>query len=115
MSREGNELKGQLIGFGIFLVLIAAACGIGAAFDVLGEVLKIFIGFFPFIAEVAVVAIEDYLQSAYFWVSVVLFVLSSVGIYLSYREKKILYGTISFICDVASIVSMIANFANCTY
>ena len=99
---------------GVILILLFLAGGFVAVFQALGIWAQVFVGFFPLFAPAFKQAIKDYLSSAYFIVGVILIVLSSFGICLSVKEKKILYAVISGIVDLISIVSLISNFVACS-
>ena len=107
-------MKKPLISLGVFLVLLFIAGGFVAVFQGLETIVNVFIHIFPIFAPAFRQAIEDYLSSAYFIVGVILIILSSFGIYLSVKEKKILYAVISGIVDLISIVSLISNFVACS-
>ena len=68
---------------------------------------------FPVFSPVFTQALEDYVTSAYFIVGIIIFALSSVGIYLSVRFKKGLFLVVSIVVDIISLISIISNFASC--
>ena len=106
-------MKKQLISLGVLLALLFIAGGFTALFQGLDIIGQVFIHIFPLFAPAFNQALEDYLTSAYFIVGVIIFVLSSLGVYLSVRFKKTLYFVVSIVLDVVSLVSLIANFAAC--
>ncbi len=106
-------MKRALISFGVLLVLLFIAGGFVAVFQGLEVIGQVFTHILPIFAPAFKQAMEDYLSSAYFIVGVILIILSSLGIYLSVKEKKVLYAVISAIVDLISIVSLISNFAAC--
>ena len=106
-------MKRALISFGVLLVLLFIAGGFVAVFQGLEVIGQVFVHILPIFAPTFKQAIEDYLSSAYFIVGVILIILSSLGIYLSVKEKKVLYAVISAIVDLISIISLISNFAAC--
>ena len=97
----------------IFLALILLVGGVTVAFQVLGLWAQIFIGFFPLFVPGFTQTLKDYLASAYFVVGAIIALLSSAGIALSIKEKKILYAIISGIINIISLISLISNFACC--
>ena len=106
-------MKRALISFGVLLVFLFIAGGFVAVFQGLEVIWQVFIHILPIFAPTFKQTIENYLSSAYFIVGVILIIFSSLGIYLSVKEKKILYTVISAIVDLISIVSLISNFAAC--
>lgn len=106
-------MKRALISFGVLLLLLFIAGGFVAIFQGLEVIGQVFIHILPIFAPTFKQAIGDYLSSAYFIIGVILIILSSLGIYLSVKEKKAIYAVISAIVDLISIVSLISNFAAC--
>jgi len=95
----------------IIAILVILFC-IGG-FTLVGEALNIwkevFVGFFPFLYEVGKMAIEDYLTSPYFFVGVILALLSAVGIWVGAKGGKVLYLIVSIIVEVISLASIFGN------
>ena len=108
-------MKRQLINIGIVFAVLFVAGGFTAVFQGLEIIGQVFVHIFPIFIPAFKQAIEDYLTSAYFIVGVILIVLSSFGIFLSVRAKKVLYLIVSIVVDVLSVLSLIFNFASCTY
>ena len=106
-------MKRALISFGVLLLLLFIAGGFVAIIQGLEVIGQVFIHILPIFAPTFKQAIGDYLSSAYFIIGVILIILSSLGIYLSVKEKKVLFTVISAIVDLISIVSLISNFAAC--
>lgn len=99
----------------VILILLFVVGGFVAVFQALGIWAQIFVGFFPILAPAFKQAIEDYLTSAYFVVSIIIFVLStSFGIVLTIKEKKILYAIVSGIIDFVTLASIISNLTCCS-
>ncbi len=89
--------------------IVLAFGGIGALVNLWSGVVQIFIAFFPFFAEVGKMAIEDYLTSPYFIVSVIMTIASCFGIWFGKTGGKILYLIVSIITLLISIVSIGSN------
>ena len=77
--------------------------------EALGVIGEVFIAFFPIFFDVAKSSIEDYLTSPYFITGVVMSVASAFGIWFGAKGGKILFLTVSIICEIASVVSILAN------
>ena len=77
--------------------------------EALGVIGGVFIAFFPIFFDVAKSSIEDYLTSPYFITGVVMSVASAFGIWFGAKGGKILFLTVSIICEIASVVSILAN------
>ena len=108
-----QAMKRALISFGVILLVLFIAGGFVAVFQGLEVIDQIFIHIFPIFAPAFEQALKDYLTSAYFIVGVILIVLSSIGVILSVKEKKVLYAIISGLIDIISILSLIFNLASC--
>ena len=108
-----KSFKGQLIGIGIFFALIFAVGGFTAVGQGLEIVWQSICAFLPIIKPVIKQAFKDYLSSAQFIVGVILFVLTSFGIYFSARFKKYLIMIVSIIIDLISLISLISNLSMC--
>ena len=82
-------------------------------FGVFGEAIGIFTsglkGFFPIFFDIAQSAIKDYLTSPYFIVGIIMAIASAFGIWFGAKGGKILFLTVSIICEIASVVSILAN------
>ena len=103
--------------FGAFIsiiVILFIAGGFTAVFMGLETIGQTLVSFFPFFAPIVVQTFEDYFTSKYFIVSIILAILSSLGIYLSVKEKKALYLFVSIVVDVVSIISIISNLCSCS-
>lgn len=107
-------MTGQLIVIAIILIILLATGGSSAFFQGVELIAQPFIHIFPLFAPAFAQALEDYVTSAYFIAGVVIMALSSFGIILSIRQKKVLYCIISFIVDVLSIISIVSNFTVCS-
>ena len=79
--------------------------------DAIGYVL---VELFPFLVRGIEISLEEYFQSAYFIVAVITFVLSTLGIVISAKEKHYLFVIIDSILDIESVVSIISNLAVCS-
>ena len=77
--------------------------------EALGVIGEVFIAFFPIFFDVAKSSIEDYLTSPYFITGVVMSIASAFGIWFGVKGGKILFLTVSIICEIASVVSILAN------
>ena len=77
--------------------------------EALGVIGEVFIAFFPIFFDVAKSSIEDYLTSPYFITGVVMSIASAFGIWFGAKGGKILFLTVSIICEIASVVSILAN------
>lgn len=106
-------MKKQLIGIGIFLLLIFSVGGFTALFQGLDIIWQSICAFLPIFKPVINQAFKDYLSSAQFIVAVIIFVLSSAGIYVTVRFKKFLLMSFSIVLDFVSMVSIISNLAMC--
>ena len=91
------------------LVFILLFGGWGMFAETLGVIGEVFIAFFPIFFDVAKSSIEDYLTSPYFITGVVMSVASAFGIWFGAKGGKILFLTVSIICEIASVVSILAN------
>ena len=91
------------------LVFILLFGGWGMFAEALGVIGEVFIAFFPIFFDVAKSSIEDYLTSPYFITGVVMSVASAFGIWFGAKGGKILFLTVSIICEIASVVSILAN------
>ena len=91
------------------LVFILIFGGWGMFAETLGVIGEVFIAFFPIFFDVAKSSIEDYLTSPYFITGVVMSVASAFGIWFGAKGGKILFLTVSIICEIASVVSILAN------
>ena len=99
--------------FVVFLILLFIAGGFKAVALGIDGVCQVFVQIFPVIAPAFVQSFEEYLTSTRFVVGVILIIASSLGIYLTAREKKALYCIVSIIIDVISFVSVITNLVKC--
>lgn len=98
----------------IILFIVGGFTAVALGVQTIWETVKeMFIHIFPILSPVFSQALEDYVTSAYFIVGIIIFVLSSVGIYLSVRFKKGLFLVVSIVVDIISLVSIISNFASC--
>ena len=77
--------------------------------EALGVIGEVFIAFFPIFFDVAKSSIEDYLTSPYFITGVIMSIASAFGIWFGAKGGKILFLTVSIICEIASVVSILAN------
>ena len=77
--------------------------------ETLGVIGEVFIAFFPIFFDVAKSSIEDYLTSPYFITGVIMSIASAFGIWFGAKGGKILFLTVSIICEIASVVSILAN------
>lgn len=91
------------------LVFILLFGGWGMFAEALGVIGEVFIAFFPIFFDVAKSSIEDYLTSPYFITGVVMSIASAFGIWFGAKGGKILFLTVSIICEIASVVSILAN------
>lgn len=106
-------MKKQLIGIGIFLLLIFSVGGFTALFQGLDIIWQSICAFLPIFKPVINQAFKDYFSSAQFIVAVIIFVLSSAGIYVTARFKKFLLMSFSIVLDIISMISIISNLAMC--
>ena len=83
--------------------------GVRALSSLWSGVAEVLIAFFPFFAEVGKMALENYLTSPYFIVSVIMAIASGFGIWFGRKGGKILFLIVSIICEVLSLVSIFAN------
>ena len=83
--------------------------GFGALATMWESVFQIIVAFFPFICEAGKMALEEYLTSPYFIVSVIMSIGSAFGIWFGVKGGKVLFLIVSIICEVASLVSIFAN------
>lgn len=83
--------------------------GVGALVSLWSSIAEMFIAFFPFFAEVGKMALENYLTSPYFIVSVIMSIVSGFGIWFGRKGGKILFLIVSIICELLSLVSIFAN------
>ena len=107
-------MKGQLIKICIFLGLLCAVGGVAAAIAGFEIICQTVVAFLPIFKPVIVQSFKDYLTSARFITASILMVLSSFGIYLTAKKKKILFMIVSIILDVIMIASIISNLARCS-
>ena len=91
------------------LVFILLFGGWGMFAETLGVIGEVFIAFFPIFFDVAKSSIEDYLTSPYFITGVIMSIASAFGIWFGAKGGKILFLTVSIICEIASVVSILAN------
>lgn len=91
------------------LVFILLFGGWGMFAEALGAIGEVFIAFFPIFFDVAKSSIEDYLTSPYFITGVIMSIASAFGIWFGAKGGKILFLTVSIICEIASVVSILAN------
>ena len=91
------------------LVFILLFGGWGMFAETLGVIGEVFIAFFPIFFDVAKSSIEDYLTSPYFITGVIMSIASAFGIWFGAKGGKILFLTFSIICEIASVVSILAN------
>lgn len=102
MKRAATSII-ALLGF----ILLFGGWGVFA--EALGVIGKVFIAFFPIFFDVAKSSIEDYLTSPYFITGVIMSIASAFGIWFGAKGGKILFLTVSIICEIVSVVSILAN------
>ena len=98
---------------GVILILLFIVGGFAAVFQGISVIWEVLVHIFPIFEPYFEQALEDYLTSAYFVVGIIILLLSSIGVYLSVKSRKILYFIISSIIDVISLISIISNLASC--
>ncbi|MBE5763687.1 MAG: hypothetical protein E7338_05650 [Clostridiales bacterium] len=111
---KDSGIKDSLIRIGIFLGILFIAGGFPAVLQGVDAIRQVFVELFPFLVSGIEIALEEYLQSAYFIVAVITFVLSTLGIVITVKEKHYLFVIIDSILDIASAVSVISNLAVCS-
>lgn len=94
--------------FGISAV-VSIFGGVGALVTMRDAVFQIFVAFLPFICEAGKMALEEYLTSPYFIVGIIMSIASGFGIWFGAKGGRILFLIVSIICEVASLVSILAN------
>ena len=93
----------------VISIIILLCGGFGALVSFWDAILQVIVAFFPFFFEVGKMALEDYLTSPYFIVSVIMAIGSAFGIWFGAKGGKVLFLIVSIICEVASLVSIFAN------
>ena len=83
--------------------------GIGALVALWDGVFQMLAALFPFLWETGKMALEEYLTSPYFIVSVIMSVASVFGIWFGARGGKRLFLVVSIICELLSLVSILSN------
>ena len=91
------------------LAFILLFGGWGMFAETLGVIGEVFIAFFPIFFDVAKISIEDYLTSPYFITGVIMSIASAFGIWFGAKGGKILFLTVTIICEIVSVVSILAN------
>lgn len=102
-----RDLK-KIIGISAIVLIFG---GFGALVTMWESVFQIIVAFFPFICEAGKMALEEYLTSPYFIVGVIMSIASGFGIWFGAKGGKVLFLIVSIICEVASLVSILANVA----
>ena len=93
----------------VISIIILLCGGFGALVAFWDAMLQVIVAFFPLFFEVGKMALEDYLTSPYFIVSVIMAIGSAFGIWFGAKGGKVLFLIVSIICEVASLVSIFAN------
>ena len=83
--------------------------GVGALTTMWESVFQIIVAFFPFLCEAGKMALEEYLTSPYFIVGIIMSIAFGFGIWFGAKGGKILFLIVSIICEIASVVSILAN------
>lgn len=73
------------------------------------SVFEIIVAFFPFIAQGAKMAIEEYFTSPYFITGIIMSIASAFGIWFGVKGGKMLFTIISLITALLSLVSIGSN------
>ena len=107
-------MKGQLKAIGIFLGLIFIVGGFAALFEGIEIIGQTVAAFLPVFKPIIFQSFKEYLTSARFITAAIVFVLSSFGIYLTAKKKKMLLMGVSILLDIIMLVSIIANLARCS-
>ena len=107
------KMDERIKNIGVLIVIAFVAGGIKVALQAFGIMAQILFGFFPILIPGFAQSLKGYLTSAYFVVGAIITFLSSIGIALNIKEKKILYAIISGIINIISIISLISNLACC--
>ena len=106
MDREFGKIIKIVIGISLFFLIFG---GISSVRNVWHTIFDVFVAFFPFISEAGKTALEDYLTSPYFIAGVVMSIASAFGIWFGTKGGKRLFLIISIFCEIASLVSIVAN------
>ena len=93
----------------VISIIILLCGGFGALAAFWDAVAQVLVAFFPFFFQVGKMALEEYLTSPYFIVGVIMAIASAFGIWFSAKGEKILFLIVSIICEIASVVSILAN------
>ena len=84
----------------VLSLLILMFGGVSLLIKFWAIILQVIISFFPFFCEVGKMALEEYLTSPYFIVSIIMAIGSAMGIWFGVKGGKILYLIVSIICDI---------------
>lgn len=107
-------IKKIFIRIAIILIILLVVGGFVAAFQGIQIISDSFFSFFPIFKPVIIQSFKEYLTSARFIVAVIIFLLSSAGIYLTAKKRKYLYLVVSIIIDAVTLFSIISNLARCS-
>ena len=107
-------IKKLVIRIVIFLIILLVVGGSVAASQGIQIISDSFFSFFPIFKPLIIQSFKDYLTSARFITAFFIFLLSSVGIYLTAKKRKYLYLVVSIIVDVVTLFSIISNLARCS-
>lgn len=100
-----RDLK-KIIGISAIVLMFG---GVSALVTMWESVFQILVAFFPFICEAGKMALEEYLTSPYFIVGVIMAIGSACGIWFGAKGGRVLFLTVSIICEVVSLVSILGN------
>ena len=101
--------------FIVIVVIIFVVGGAAVALQALGYLSQTLVSLFPIFVPVFEQAIKDYLSSAKFILAVSTFVLSTIGVIYTAKEKRFFYVAISAIINLISLISIISNLSRCSY
>ena len=93
----------------VISIIILLCGGFGALVSFWDAILQVIVAFFPFFFEVEKMALEDYLTSPYFIVSVIMAIGSAFGIWFGVRGGRVLFLIVLLICEIVSLTSMFSN------
>ena len=83
--------------------------GVSALLRMWDTAFQVLVSFFPFICEAGKMALEEYLTSPYFIVSVIMVIASGFGIWFGTKGGKVLFLIVSIICELVSFTSILSN------
>ena len=92
------------------LIIIGGATPLFQSIDIFRTIL---LGFMPVFEPGIKQSFKEYLSSAYFIVSIIIFLGSTFGVVISIKERKKLYSCISLLLEIISFISIICNLVIC--